>query len=186
MKKEIILSGLLCVACFVSGCQSTYSEKNLSDQPVPLLRNTSRIYVAIPFDASFKQKVAQHSGKQTAEALVTAFTRNTKSVSMSKYPESLSEALESARKYNAEYLIYPVLLKWEDRATEWSGRRDRLQVRIDTIDLSNSAVVFSKMVEATGKWMTEGGDSPADLLQEPADSYVNSLFRRLETPSALR
>ena len=183
MKKTFLT--LLATVGFI-GCESTYTEKNLSDEPIPLLRNTSRIYVAIPFDASFKNKVAQGSGKQIAEALVTAFSRNTKAVFISKFPESLSEALESARGRNAEYLVYPNLLKWEDRATEWSGRRDRLQVRIDTIDLTDSRVVYSKMIEATGKWMTDGGDTPIDLLEQPAEGYVNSLFRRIETPSALR
>ncbi|MGN6385151.1 MAG: DUF4823 domain-containing protein [Verrucomicrobiota bacterium] len=186
MMKWIAIYGWILAALMLTGCKSTFSERNMSNEPPPLLSNTSRIYVAIPFDASFKGKVAQNSGKQTAEALVTAFKRVTRSVSTSKFPESLSEALDSARKMNAEYLVYPVLLKWEDRATEWSGRRDRLQVRVDTIDLSDSRVVFSRMIEATGKWMTDGGDTPADLLDQPSESYVNSLFRRIETPSALR
>jgi len=171
---------------FFTACHSTYSETNLSTQPPPILRNTSRIYVAIPFDATFKGKVAEHSGKQAADALAEAFSKNTRSVYSSKFPESLSEALESARKFNAEYLIYPVLLKWEDRTTEYSGRRDKLEMRVDTIDLSNSTVVYSEMIDATGKWMTEGGDTPGDLLQQPCQSYVNSLFRHIETPSAFR
>jgi len=176
----------LTVATVLVGCKSSYSEKNMTNASPPLLRNDSRIYIAIPFDASFKGKVAQSSGKLTTDALVTAFNRVTRTVSTSKYPESLSDALESARKYNAEFLVYPVLLKWEDRATEWSGRRDRLQVRIDTIDLHDSRIVYSKMIEATGKWMSDGGDTPADLLDEPTENYVNGLFRRIETPSALR
>lgn len=185
--KNVLLSLIVAVAAsFLASCQSTYSEQDLSTSAPPLLRNTSRIYVAIPFDASFKHKVAQSSGKQTAEALAASFQKNTRSVYMSKYPESMSEALDSARKFSAEYLVYPMLLKWEDRSTEYSGIRDRLQVRIDTIDMSNSSVVFSKMIEATGKWMSDGGDTPADLLGEPADNYVNSLFRHIETPSALR
>ncbi len=173
-------------AGLLAGCQSTYSEQDLSKTTPPLLRNTSRIYVAIPFDVSFKHKVAQNSGKQTADALASAFQKNTRSVYESKYPESMTEALDSARKYSAEYLVYPMLLKWEDHSTEYSGVRDKLQVRIDTIDMSNSTVVYSKMIEATGKWMSDGGDSPSDLLGEPSQSYVNSLFRHIETPSALR
>jgi hypothetical protein len=180
---SIALTGF--VALFL-GCKATFSEKNLSNEPPPLLKNSSKIYIAIPFDASFKGKVAQNSGRQVTDALSTAFHRVSKSVYTSRAPESLSEALENARKYNTDFLVYPVLLKWEDRATEWSGRRDRLQVRVDTIDLATSKVVFSEMIEATGKWMTDGGDTPADLLEEPSESYVNSLYRRIETPSALR
>lgn len=178
------LLGFVCLLS-LSACKSTYSEKNVTTEPPPLLRATSRIYVAIPVDATFKKTVAQGSGKLTAQAIMVALNRYTKSVYLGKFPESATEALESARRYNAEYLVYPNLLKWEDRATEWSGRRDRLEVKIDLIDLADSRVAFSREISATGKWMTDGGDTPNDLLEQPVEEYVNALFRRVEKPSAL-
>ena len=150
-----------------------------------MLTSTVRVYVAVPFDASFKDEVAQGSGKRTAEALLVAFNRYTKSAYISKFPESLSEALESARRINAQYLVYPNIIRWEDRATEWSGRRDRLELKVDLIDLATSRVVFSREISATGKWMSDGGDTPIDLLEQPSEQYVNALFRRIERPSAL-
>jgi hypothetical protein len=150
-----------------------------------LLRSNSRIYVAIPFDVSFKKTVAQGSGKQTAQSLFAAFSRYTKSVSLGKFPESVSEGLDSARQMNAEYLLYPNIIKWEDRATEWSGRRDRLELKIDLIDLNDSKVVFSREISGTGKWMTDGGESPNDLLEQPIEEYANALFRRIQKPSSL-
>lgn len=167
------------------GCKSTYSEKNVTTAPPPLINSENRIYVANPFDASFKGTVAQGSGKQTGQALYTAFNRYAKGVYMGKFPESLAQALESARKYNADYLVYPNLIRWEDRATEWSGRRDRLGVKIDLLDSNSGQLVFSREITATGKWMTDGGDTPADLLAQPCEEYVNALFRRIEKPSAL-
>ena len=53
MKKLLPLILAILTANFWGGCHSTYSEKKLSEQSPPLLRNSSRIYVAIPFDASF-------------------------------------------------------------------------------------------------------------------------------------
>ncbi|HTG45964.1 MAG TPA: DUF4823 domain-containing protein [Verrucomicrobiae bacterium] len=177
--------GVILLLGGLTACQSTYSEKNITKEPPPLLRSNTRAYVAIPFDAMFKKTVAQGSGKQTAQALFVAFNRYTKSVYLGKFPESTTEALDSARKFNAEYLVYPNIVKWEDRATEWSGRRDRLSLKVDLIDLSTSTIVFSREIEATGKWMTDGGDSPNDLLEQPCEEYVNALFRRIEKPSAL-
>lgn len=168
-----------------AGCKSTYSDRKLSNEPVPLLRSNSRVYVGMPFDATHKKVVAQNSGKQAAEAVYTAFARNTRPVFISRTAESLGEALESARRANAEYLVYPAILRWEDRATEWSGLRDKLHLRVDLIDLQTSEIAYSKEIEATGKWMTDGGDTPADLLQQPLDHYANDLFRRVERPSAL-
>jgi hypothetical protein len=180
-----LLIPILLFAAGGTGCKSTYSEQNMTKEPPPLLRNNSRIYVAMPFDASFKKSVAQGSGKQTAQAIFDALTRYTRSVYLGKFPESASEAIASARAYNADYLVYPNLLKWEDRATEWSGRRDQLQVKIDLIDLNDSHLLFSREITATGKWMTDGGDTPNDLLQKPAEEFVNTLFRKVEKPSAL-
>jgi hypothetical protein len=169
----------------LTACKSTYSEKDLSAGMPPVLKSNSRIYVASPFDATFKKEVVQGSGKLTAQAFQVAFLRYTRSVYMSKFPESLGEALEIARNGHMQYVLYPTIVKWEDRATEFSGRRDRVTVKADLIDLSTSEVVFSREIEATGKWMTDGGDSPKDLLEQPAEQYANAVFRRVEKPSAL-
>lgn len=169
----------------VAGCKSSYSEKDLTATPPPILKSNSRIYVAIPFDATFKKEVMQGSGKQTAQAFQAALMRYTRSVYTSKFPESLSEALEIARKGEMQYVLYPTITRWEDRATEFTGRRDRLTVKADLIDLSTSTVVFSREVEATGKWLTDGGETPKDLLDQPAEQYANAVFRRVEKPSAL-
>jgi hypothetical protein len=178
---------LVVVTCalLLNGCKSTYSEKNVTQEPPPLLGNRVRVYVAMPLDATFKKTVAQGSGKKTAQAVFVAFNRYTKSVSLGKFPESMAEALDSAREKNAEYLVYPNVVRWEDRATEFSGRRDQLEVKIDLIDLADSKLVFSREISASGKWMTDGGDTPNDLLEQPVEEYVNALFRRVEKPSAL-
>ncbi|MGZ8899594.1 MAG: DUF4823 domain-containing protein [Limisphaerales bacterium] len=176
---------ILSLILFFTGCKSSYTENDLTDTPPPILKSNSRIYVAIPFDATYKKEVMQGSGKQTAQAFQVAFMRYTRSVYTSKFPESLSEALEIARNGDMQYVLYPTIIRWEDRATEFTGRRDRLAVKADLIDLSTSKVVFSREVEATGKWMTDGGETPKDLLDQPAEQYANALFRRIEKPSAL-
>lgn len=176
---------LLCLTgAFLAGCTSTYTEKNATNEPPPILRSSSRVYVAIPFDASFKKNVAQGSGKATAQTFYAAFSRYIKGSFLGLGAESLDEALQSARGKNAEFLVYPNILKWEDRATEWTGMRDVLALKVDMIELSTSKVVFSREINARGKWITDGGDAPTDLLGEPAEQYVNALFRRIERPSA--
>ena len=186
LRRSISFFATALVALLATACKTTYTEKNLTSEPPPILRSTSRIYVAIPFDASFKDVVAEDSGKLTAQAFQAALLRYTRSVYTSKYPESVSEALDNARRGNLEYVIYPTIVRWEDRATEWSGIRDRMALKVDLIELNTSTIVFSREVESTGKWMTDGGESPRDLLAEPAEQYVNALFRRIDRPSALR
>lgn len=176
---------LLCGCVLLAACKSTSSHKDNTAGPAPILRTSSRIYVATPFDASYKNKVAQGSGKQTAEAFGAALTRYTKSVYTGKTPESATDALDNARRYNADYLVYPTIVRWEDHATEWSGVRDQLELKVDLLDLSDGHLAFSREIRATGKWMTDGGDTPGDLLAQPVEQFVNTLFRHVETPSAL-
>lgn len=183
--RTVFVTALALTAALSTACKSTYTEKNTSNEPPPVLKSTSRIYVAIPFDASFKDNVALGSGKATAQAFQAAFLRYTRSVYLSRAPESLSEALENARRAKLDYVLYPSIQKWEDRATEWSGRRDRIGLKADLVDAATGQIAFSREIEGTGKWMTDGGDSPKDLLDTPAEQYVNSLFRRVEKPSAM-
>jgi hypothetical protein len=184
LRKAALITFITALTVF-TGCKSTYAEKDLTETPPPILKSNSRIYVAIPFDATFKKEVMQGSGKETAQAFQAAFMRYTRAVYTSKYPESVGEALEIARKGDMQYVLYPTIVRWEDRATEFSGRRDRLTVKADLIDLSTSTVVFSREIEATGKWMTDGGETPKDLLDQPAQQFANAVFRRVEKPSAL-
>jgi hypothetical protein len=182
--QTLLAASVLFTLFFTTGCKSTYSETNLTAEPPPLLRGTSRIYVAMPYDASFKKQVALNSGKHTAEALYVALQRYTRGVFMGRFPESAADATESARQHGSEYLIYPHIIKWEDRATEYSGVRDRLELKIDLINVADGKLAFSRDIAATGKWLTEGGDKPDDLLQQPIEEYVNALFRKVERPSA--
>jgi hypothetical protein len=180
-----VLAFALFLLLFPLGCKSTYSEKTVTTAPPPTLKSTTRVYIATPFDASYKEKVAQGSGKQTAQALAVAFGRYGRSVYTGKLPEGFAEALESARKYNVDYLVYPNIINWEDHETEWSGVRDRLEVKIDLIAVPTGEVAFSREVSSIGKWMTDGGQTPGDLLATPCEGFVNALYRRVEKPSAL-
>jgi len=169
------------------GCHSTINQTN--EEPgtgeAPLV-NGSRVYVALPPDALDKKVAVMGSGGRTASALNDAFKRHTRNVVRGKMPETLEEALTHARDLQYEYVAYPVILKWEDRATEWSGVRDKLQLKIDLVDVKTGGVVKSTMIDGKGRWMTEGEDTPQDMLAEPVEKFVRSLFRMSYTPSALQ
>ena len=91
--------------------------------------------------------------------------------------EDQEQALQSARLGGHDYLVLPTLLHWEDRATEWNFMRDKVQVRIEVVDVFSGQVADSAVVEGKSGIVTLGGDHPQDLLPEPIDDYLQSLLK---------
>lgn len=77
---------------------------------------------------------------------------------------------------NSGYLVVPIILHWEDRATEWSGKSDRLEIQLSVYDLETQEELASSVLTGKSKWSTMGGDHPQDLLPDPVNSYVESLY----------
>lgn len=170
-----------------AGCRSTVTQKTTDVAPdAPPLRLNARVYIAMPEDALDKKEPVPGSGRRVALALQDAFKRHTRNILLGRITETSEVAIQHARDYEYEYVAIANLLKWQDRPTEWTGVRDKLQVQVDLISVATGQVLRTTTFDAKGKWMTDGGEAPQDLLAEPIDKFVRSLFRITYTPSALQ
>lgn len=168
-------------------CKNTYTQTPLTASPlVAPLRPNSRVYVAMSEDALYKKESVPQSGRRAALAVETAFRRHTKNVFLGKLPESLEDTLNHARELACEYAAIALIQKWEDHPTDWNGIPDRLDLRIDLVSVESGIVLQSTLITGRGKVMTDGEEAPQDLLAEPVDKFVRSLFRITYTPSALQ
>ena len=168
------------------GCEHTFSEKSGgAPSSRPSLRPDERIFIRIPIDAIYKKEVIPFSGKKTATSIYAAFGKRTKFAFVAKRSETLAESFESAQGVHANYVIYPTILKWEDHATEWTGVRDKLEVKLDVYDAATQNLLDSVVITGRSRWMNDGGDVPQDLLDSPIENYVNSLYHPKEPPTAL-
>lgn len=176
----------LAAGVLAAGCQST--GRTEPDPAATRVRLEPRgpIYVAVPSDALFKNGVMIDSGKQTATVLVKAFSRYVKPVYMGRRMESVPEAMSAARRFHCTYLIYPTVLRWEERATEYSGIRDQVEVKIEVLSVETAGVLHSTTIQGKGKWMTSGGETPKDILVEPVEKYAAMLFQVNDTPTGMR
>ena len=68
------------------------------------------------------------------------------------------------------YLIEPKILHWEDRATECSGKADRVKISLPLY--RSGSLVGSALVTADSSWWTFGGNHPEDRLDAPFESYA--------------
>ncbi len=127
-------------------------------------------------DGKYGNKFYEGSGSMTTDALRSAFLTHTDNVEASSVFETRQKAILSALNHDADFLVYPVILHWEDRATEWSSIPDKVEVKVSLIEPHSQQVVEAIIVSGRSGLATFGGDHPQDLLPEPISDFVNTLY----------
>jgi hypothetical protein len=74
-------------------------------------------------------------------------------------------------------VLKPVILHWEERNTEWSGKPDRIEIQVLIYDTTTREVIASSRFSGKSKWATFGGDHPQELLPEPTNEFVDNLYK---------
>lgn len=161
------------LAILATGCASTYTKDTLTSPSVQL---QSGVIVAIgtPEDGSYGGEPYPESGQATALAVRAAFSRHASEAVVLPGCRILSCLRDAAPR--AAYFVVPEILHWEDRATEWSGKKDKLEVKLSVYGSQSDSPLASTIISGKSKWMTFGGDHPQDLLPEPINTYVETLF----------
>ncbi|ASV55276.1 hypothetical protein LJPFL01_1913 [Lelliottia jeotgali] len=171
MKKIVVIS-LGCL--LLTGCSAKYNNVSVTKNTEQLARNKP-VSIATPVDGIYETTTYRGSGSTTAQTTKAAFERYSNEVLA--VPEcSGLECLKDKGKLNEGYYVVPQILHWEDRATEWSGIPDKMEVKITVYDAKTSSVISSTILSGKSKWATFGGDHPQDLLPEPINNYVSSLY----------
>ncbi len=162
-------------ALLLSGCADTH-QLNKDVSLTTSLSPHDTIFIGVPVNGFYGDKTYTGSGKMTTQILAAAFSSHARNVRVDQEPRSLTESLVAARKAGARYLVFPTILHWEDRATEWSGIPDKVSLKIEVIDLATEQPVASAVVKGKSGLATFGGDHPQDLLPEPVNEFVASLY----------
>lgn len=160
---------------FLLGCTSTYKHSELQTTSEKLDPSVG-VLISIPEDGWYQSTQYKNSGRMTANAVRAAFSKNANKVDFAfncKNDECLSEI--DIEKYG--YFVKPIILSWEDRATEWSGKPDKIEIQLIVYDTITKEELANSTYTGKSKWATLGGDHPQDLLPAPTNSYVNSLYK---------
>lgn len=162
----------LALAIATAGCSAQYVRKD-SVKPSGSLPEGKAFVIAVPKNGFYQTKEYAGSGKMTAMALDASLEPYTKP----KLVEACQD-LECLRKDLSlifDYAVVPEILNWEDRMTEWNGKRDYIQIRLTIYDASGTRVART-MINARSKWATFGGDHPQDLLAPAFERYFRTIF----------
>lgn len=166
---------LVFLAVLLAGCVDTHQLLRREGAGITL-SPADAVLIAVPEDGSYGTDAYPGSGKTTAQTIYAAFAKRTHVATTARSTQSFDEALQSARDNAQKYLVFPTILHWEDRATEWSGKRDKIEVKIEVVDAPSGKIVQSVVVTGRSKWATFGGDHPQDSLPEPIEEFVLSLY----------
>ena len=168
------------VITLLTGCAHHYDLHSI--QRAEPLDNKASALVAVPEDGRFEKIEYPGSGRKAALTVSAAFAERLSRVDIMPAPATTAEQLAAARSGGFDYLVTPSIAHWEDRATEWSGRRDRITIELRTVRSSDGQTLNVGSIEGRSRWGTLGGDSPEDMLSEPISQYVEWLFSALGTP----
>ena len=175
IKKESLMRivAMLFFVSLISGC-TTYNQNTLLEPSVKLERNKS-VAIFTPPDGFYETTKYPKSGEMTALAIKSAFAKYTDAITVMAYSADIN-ALKNDKSLNFGYYVIPSILHWEDRVTEWTGMPDRTEVKISIYDGQSWKEIASTIISGKSKWATLGGDHPQDLLAEPINKYVESLY----------
>ncbi len=166
-----LIAGVLLVA----GCKSTYQHQTLTATQAKLDRGGSA-YVALPADGVYGETKYEGSGATTAQAVSAAFGRYLNRVETAKAVEPFEQNIARAQAGKFTYLVVPQILHWEDRATEWSMIRDKIEIKLQVVDAATTNALARVMFKGKSKLVSFGGDYPQDLLDKPVNRFVRGLF----------
>ena len=158
----------------VAGCASTYTQQDM--RPVAdALDPAKTVLISVPSDGTYGTTVYEESGLMTAEAVMAAFAQHAASADLLTGCEG-RDCLEVVDGSMCGYFVMPVIRHWEDRATEWSGEPDHIQIQLVIFDAASGEEIANSTYTGKSKWMTFGGDHPEDLLAEPTIDFVSDLY----------
>ena len=163
---------LLFVAILLSGCFATYTQVNMS-LPTTKLAKGSSVFIATPENGSYGDREYHYSGMRTASAVSVAFAKFSNNIKVSQECKDFGCLKEKDTK-SFDYYIIPEILHWEDRATQYSAKPDRIKVKISVYDSETENELASTII--TGKSDYVFGGLPQDLLAKPINAYIESLY----------
>ncbi|MGM0517235.1 MAG: DUF4823 domain-containing protein [Pseudomonadota bacterium] len=163
------------LAAFVlTGCVGIYDQRVVT-APQTELEEGASVAVARPADGHYGDTRYEGSGRAAAASVRAAFAAHSDRVEAFAICQS-ADCLRGHTGNDFDYYAVPRILHWEERATEWSGRPDRIRVKLSVYAADRREPVASSIIIGESNLLTLGGDHPQDLLLEPITAYVDSLY----------
>ena len=121
------------------------------------------------------QAPAVGSGRGMAAALRKALSEHGIPLSISQSTD-LSEGLNEAKQGDFGYVLQCVITLWEDNATAWSGKGDKLNISVEMYDAKTHRLVAASSDKRTATGATFVSGSPDRLMDQVATGALGRLY----------
>ncbi|PHQ72256.1 MAG: hypothetical protein COB93_01020 [Sneathiella sp.] len=171
LSKFLIIIALLQLG---AACSDKYRVDAI-DPPAVNISAKSSYYVMLAENGRLGQTHYEQSGKMVSTLITAELEARGATTTTASAVETLSQATEKSKSLGIEYIFQPKILHWEDRATEWSSRPDRITMAYKIFSVPTGELVASTTVSASSKWATFGGDHPQDLVPKTVSDFMNTV-----------
>jgi hypothetical protein len=162
-------------AALLAGCAS-HELRLAPAQSPPKLQAGQSLYIALATDAAYGEYHYPGSGLMLSQAIAAPLRRRLARVDLASQPESVNEALVTARQGGYELICYPEILHWEDRGSAEETSPDKVTVKLTLIEVASAKTLRFASIEGQSGLATPGAEHPQDLLPAPLEAFASSLF----------
>lgn len=156
----------------LTSCSSTFQliQSNKTSIKMELDRD---ILVTTCKNGFFEDTEYTDSGIKTTKAVENKLRRYANTVTV--ISETSFSKIDKQQLLTCNYVIIPELYLWEDRATSWSGKPDKMMLGLTVYDNTGTKLNHIE-IKGESTSMTLDDNDPIELVNEALDMYIRTIF----------
>jgi len=174
-----IISVLLLIASILlfTGCSASYQNEFMNQQSNHTYA-PSRILLITPENGTYEDIDYPTSGDDVIFALKKELSRYTPVIGVIPNPIPI-ENIEEQVLEQTDYIILPKILHWEDRATGWSFRPDRIEILFEIYN-NKRELIDAYRIKGRSAYVVWVSKQPKSLLPRPIRTMCEDLFGKIQ------
>ena len=176
MRNNILFALIATFSLLFMGCSASYQQGFL--QKSNHQYSPTRILLITPENGTYGDIVYPTSGNDVITALTQELNRySPQSISTTYNPIDVQN-LPDSDIANFDYIFAPKILHWEDRATGWSFRPDRIEVLFYIYDNQRN-LIDTYNIKGRSAYVVWVSKQPNSLLKKPIRNMLADIFGKI-------
>ena len=139
--------------------------------------NSPYVLIVTPEPGRYATVEYPTSGIEVASALAQELKQYSPQISTIPTPVTI-ENITDGDLQKFDYIFIPQILHWEDRATGWSMKPDRIKIRFDIFN-NQRQLVNSYLITGRSAYIVWISKTPDSLLRKPIRDMLKKFFNKI-------